>query len=114
MAQTIRCLAEKHGQRGQHGQHELRCCKTGQNERPCHETGDPCRQSPLSTIREAGSDNIAVVLQGHLITGEVIAEAGLTAQPKIAKPAQTHATRTSIPALPVILQGCAPAAGRLW
>jgi hypothetical protein len=40
-------------------------------------------------IREAGADNIAVVLQGHLITGDVIAEAGLTAQPKIAKPAQT-------------------------
>jgi hypothetical protein len=39
-----------------------------------------------TAIREAGADNIAVILQGHLIAGDVVAEAGLTAQPKIAKP----------------------------
>jgi hypothetical protein len=39
-----------------------------------------------TVIREAGADNVAVILQGHLIAGDVIAEAGLTAQSKIAKP----------------------------
>jgi hypothetical protein len=40
-----------------------------------------------TAIREAGADNIALVLQGQLIAGDVIAEAGLSAQPKAAKPA---------------------------
>jgi hypothetical protein len=40
-----------------------------------------------TVIRENGADNVAVILQGHLITGDVVAEAGLTAQPKMAKPA---------------------------
>jgi hypothetical protein len=39
-----------------------------------------------TAIRENGVDNVAVILQGHLIAGDVIAEAGLTAQPKAAKP----------------------------
>jgi hypothetical protein len=37
-------------------------------------------------IREASADRIALVLQGHLVRGDVIAEAGLSAQPKAAKP----------------------------
>jgi hypothetical protein len=54
-----------------------------------------------TVIREAGADNVAIVLQGHLAAadnvalvlqghvaaGDVIAEAGLTAQIKAAKPA---------------------------
>jgi hypothetical protein len=39
-----------------------------------------------TAIRDAGADNIALVLQGCLIAGDVIAEAGLTAQPKTPKP----------------------------
>jgi hypothetical protein len=39
--------------------------------------------------RETGADNVVLVLQGRLAAGDMIAEAGLTAQPKIAKPAQT-------------------------
>ena len=35
-----------------------------------------------TAIREAGADNIALVLQGHLAVGDAIAEAGLAAQPK--------------------------------
>jgi hypothetical protein len=43
-----------------------------------------------AAIREAGADNIALVLQGHLII-DAIVEAGLAAQPKTAKPAaMTH------------------------
>ena len=41
-----------------------------------------------AAIRDAGADNIVLVLQGRLIAGAVIAEAGLSAQPKAAKPAQ--------------------------
>jgi hypothetical protein len=40
-------------------------------------------------IREAGADNIALVLQGRLIAGDVIAEAGLSVQRKSANPPQT-------------------------
>ena len=40
-----------------------------------------------TAIREAGADNTARVLQGRLTAGDVIAEAGLSAQPKPAKPA---------------------------
>jgi hypothetical protein len=39
-----------------------------------------------TAIREAGADSIAPVLQGRLVAGDVIAEAGLSAQPKAAKP----------------------------
>jgi hypothetical protein len=39
-----------------------------------------------TAIRDVGADNIALVLQGRLVTGDVIAEAGLSAQPKAAKP----------------------------
>ena len=43
-----------------------------------------------TAIREVGADNIALVLQGHLII-DAIVEAGLAAQPKTAKPgAMTH------------------------
>jgi len=41
-----------------------------------------------TAIRVAGADNIALVLQGRFIAGDVIAEAGLSAQPKAAKPPQ--------------------------
>jgi len=34
-------------------------------------------------IREAGADNVALILQGCLAEGDVIAEAGLRAQPKV-------------------------------
>ena len=40
-----------------------------------------------AAIREAGVDGVAVILQGHLIAGDVIAEAGLVAQVKTPKPA---------------------------
>ena len=39
-----------------------------------------------TAIREAGADNLALVLQGRL-TGDTIAEAGLSAQPKTPKAA---------------------------
>jgi hypothetical protein len=42
-----------------------------------------------TAIRDAGKDNIVLVLQGHLVAGDTIAEAGLSAQPKAAKPKQT-------------------------
>ena len=45
-----------------------------------------------TAIREAGADSIALLLQGRLIAGDVIAEAGLSAQPKAAKPAQQRPT----------------------
>jgi hypothetical protein len=32
-----------------------------------------------TAIRETGADNIALVLQGQLVAGDVIAEAGLSA-----------------------------------
>jgi hypothetical protein len=39
-------------------------------------------------IREAGADNnnVTLVLQGHLAAGDVITRAGLSSQPKAAKP----------------------------
>ena len=43
-----------------------------------------------TAIRETGADNIALVLQGRLIAGDVIAEAGLSAQPKTPKPTQAR------------------------
>jgi hypothetical protein len=43
-----------------------------------------------AAIREDGADNIALVLQGHLII-DAIVEAGLAAQPRTTKPAaMTH------------------------
>lgn len=38
------------------------------------------------TIRKAGADNVALVLQGCLLADDTIAEAGLNAQLKAAKP----------------------------
>jgi hypothetical protein len=38
-----------------------------------------------AAIRETGDNNVAVILQGHLIAGDVIAEAGLTVQPRAAR-----------------------------
>jgi hypothetical protein len=35
-----------------------------------------------TAIRETGADNIALMLQGHLIAGDRVAEAALAAQPK--------------------------------
>ena len=43
-----------------------------------------------TAIREAGADNIALLLQGHLVAGDRVAEAGLSAQPKAAKPPQAN------------------------
>src|SRR5262245_24401613 len=42
-----------------------------------------------TAIRDAGADNIVLLLQGRLVAGDVIAEAGLSAQPKAAKPPAT-------------------------
>ena len=41
-----------------------------------------------TAIREAGVDNIVLLLQGRLIAGDVIAAAGLSAQSKAVKPTQ--------------------------
>jgi hypothetical protein len=38
-----------------------------------------------TTIRETGADNVVVILQGALVAGEIITEAGLSAQPKAPK-----------------------------
>ena len=38
-----------------------------------------------ATIREQGPDNVVCVVQGHLVEGDTIAEAGLSAQPKATK-----------------------------
>jgi hypothetical protein len=35
-----------------------------------------------ATINEHGADNIVLILQGHLIGGDIISEAGLVAQVK--------------------------------
>jgi hypothetical protein len=45
----------------------------------------------IATIREAGSENVACILQGKLMVDNSIAEAGLSAQPKVAKPAEAPA-----------------------
>ena len=39
-----------------------------------------------TAIREAGADAIVLMLQGHLVAGDRVAEAGLSAQPKTPKP----------------------------
>lgn len=39
-----------------------------------------------ATVRTLGADNVVLLLQGHLAAGDVIAEAGLSAQPKTPKP----------------------------
>jgi len=41
-----------------------------------------------TAIREQGRDNVVVVLQGNIVAGDAIAEAGLSAQPKAAKTPQ--------------------------
>ena len=46
-----------------------------------------------AAIREAGGDNVAVILQGALV-GDAIMEAGLAAQPRTPK-GQTTATATT-------------------
>ena len=38
-----------------------------------------------TAIREIGADHIALVLQGHLVAGDRVAEAGLRAQPRSPK-----------------------------
>lgn len=43
-----------------------------------------------TAIRETGADNIALVLQGHLVAGDRVAEAGLSALPKVHQKAETH------------------------
>jgi hypothetical protein len=43
-----------------------------------------------TAIRDVGADNIVLLLQGSLTAGDVIAEAGLSAQPKAAKLPQAH------------------------
>jgi hypothetical protein len=42
----------------------------------------------LAAIREHGADAVATIVQGRL-SGDTITEAGLSAQPKAAKPRQT-------------------------
>jgi hypothetical protein len=37
------------------------------------------------TIRELGAENVACILQGSLVAGDVVAEAGLSGQPKTPK-----------------------------
>ena len=44
-----------------------------------------------TTVAELGPDAVAVILQGRLEPGDVIAEAGITAQPKGPKPAPAAA-----------------------
>jgi hypothetical protein len=44
----------------------------------------------LRAIRDAGADNVALVLQGWCLVGDTIAEAALSAQPRAAKPPQVH------------------------
>lgn len=39
-----------------------------------------------AAIREAGVDGVALVLRGCLVDGDIVAEAGLSAQPKAVKP----------------------------
>jgi hypothetical protein len=38
-----------------------------------------------TTIRETGADNVVVILQGALVAGEIVTEAGLSAQPRTPK-----------------------------
>jgi hypothetical protein len=48
-----------------------------------------------ATIAQHGVDNVSVILQGKLAAGDVLAEAGLVAQPKLAKPATNPASAAS-------------------
>jgi hypothetical protein len=50
------------------------------------EVGAKSLRRAQAAVRDDGADNIALVLQGRLITGDTIVEAGLAAQPKTAKP----------------------------
>jgi hypothetical protein len=40
-----------------------------------------------AAISELGAENVACILQGSLVAGDVVAEAGLSGQPKTPKPA---------------------------
>jgi hypothetical protein len=42
-----------------------------------------------AAIRQTGADNIALVLQGHLVAGDRVAEAGLSALPKVHQKAES-------------------------
>ena len=44
-----------------------------------------------AAIREHGDDGVAAIIQGKLVAGDVMQEAGLAVQPKIPKPAQEAA-----------------------
>jgi hypothetical protein len=48
----------------------------------------------INTIKEHGAERVSVLIQGRLMGDDEIAEAGLVAQPKIAKPAAAAATAT--------------------
>jgi hypothetical protein len=37
----------------------------------------------VATVNSAGAANVAVILQGKLLAGDVLAEAGISAQPKV-------------------------------
>jgi hypothetical protein len=44
---------------------------------------------PQTAIRDTGADNIALVLQGLLVAGDRVAEAGLSALPKVHQKAES-------------------------
>jgi hypothetical protein len=44
-----------------------------------------------AAVREHGVDGVAAMIQGKLVAGDVMQEAGLAVQPKIPKPAQEAA-----------------------
>jgi hypothetical protein len=48
----------------------------------------------INIVKEHGVEHVTVLIQGRLMRDDEIAEAGLTAQPKIAKPAAAVATPT--------------------
>ena len=45
-----------------------------------------------AVITQHGVDNVSIILQGKLAAGDVLADAGLVAQPKLAKPATDPAS----------------------
>lgn len=52
----------------------------------------------IATIRENGPENTAVILQGKLGAKDEIAEAGLSAQPRTAKPSAEAAPASGVSA----------------
>jgi hypothetical protein len=48
----------------------------------------------INTVKEHGVEHVTVLIQERLMRDDEIAEAGLIAQPKIAKPAPAVATAT--------------------